>query len=234
MKPRCCKTNKQLSRILTAVATLFVVTATACYSGSYHTKFSNPKPRSENSPHSVLEGRTVRIQPYNATFDLPESWVGPTYGKNLFLSGTELMSISEPTSGQHIYYESEVMNSVVLFSNCAVHAGEKGWNESVSDQVRVYIVSLTSEEVGTRIEHDGLRTAGRVFDKATYTAGNFGEWSHSTLHYFNAPTHALLYRDIDFYFRSFGEKTVIFVFLHSVGNHKHLSIISSFKWQPKN
>ncbi len=208
--------NEHLSRITAAVITAFVVIVSACYVGSHPLNVSTPKPRSESGPYSVLEGRTVRIQPYNATFELPESWVGPTYGKNLFLTREELATVG-PTGRKFTFGEARVMEAVLPISDCAVHAGEKGWDTgSVSDQTRVYIVSMTPEEVRARIEHEGLRMAGNVFDKATYTAGNFGEWGHSTLYYFNAPTHALVFRDIDFYFHSFGDKTVVFVF-HTFG-----------------
>ena len=215
--------NEQLTR--TSGLASFIVVLAFCLLGC------EPAPTPSNVyPYSILEGRTVKIMPYGATFVLPEAWISPTYGgKNLFLSRDELASISQPAWGN----ESRVMNSVLPFSDCAVHAGERGWgNGTVSDQARVYVLEMTPDEVATRIERDGLATSARAFDKAVFTAGSFGDWKHFTINYFYAPTHAFMFRDIDFYFRSFGDKTVVFVFLHSVGGTKYIPpILNSFEWK---
>jgi len=186
-------------------------------------------PRNE----SVVEGQTVTIQPYGATFELPGSWVGPTFGKNLFLSQDELRSIGQPKRGQFIWEESAVMNSVLPFDDIAVHAGEKGWDSGViSNQVRVYVVNATPQEIGKTIEQSGSRTAAAVFDKAIYTAGKSGEWNHSTINYLQTGGDTFMFRDIDFYYQTFGGKTVVFVFIHAVGGTEFIQpILNSFRWK---
>ena len=121
---------------------------------------------------------------------------------------------------------------MIPFEDCAAHVGEKGWITGViSDQVRIYASDLQPEEIKSRILNDAVNTALGVFDKANVTVGKYGEWDKVTLSYFEASGHTLLFRDIDFYVRSFDSKSVVFVFLHAVGGGKELiPILDSFRW----
>jgi hypothetical protein len=182
----------------------------------------------ENGPHSVLEGRAVAIQPYQITFDLPEEWLVSKYGKNLFLNRKELKEIYLGRGfGSE---ENRVIGSVVDFNDCAAHAGEKEWGSVVSDQARVYVVDEDPGEIQGMVTKNGLNTAEWVFDKATVTSGTLGAWHRSTITYLQTGSHTIMFRDIDFYSRSFAGKTVVFVFTHSVGGDGYVQpILGSLK-----
>ncbi len=98
-----------------------------------------------NSPYSVLEGRTVRLKPYDATFDIPESWLTPnpvpTPAKNLHLSWQDLNELywNDGSDAE----DAQVINSVLSFEDCAAHFGDRGWGNYLWNdlQGRVYVVS---------------------------------------------------------------------------------------------
>ncbi|HEU4508950.1 MAG TPA: hypothetical protein VFR78_11965 [Pyrinomonadaceae bacterium] len=188
-----------------------------------------------NSPYSVLEGRTVRLKPYDATFDIPESWLTPhpvpTPAKNLHLSRQDLNDLYWKDGSDA--EDAEVINSVLSFSDCAAHVGDRGWGNYLWNdlQGRTYIIDLTPEEIAARIETRGLSKALSVFEEASVTSDNQGAWHKLTLDITDAPTHFILMKRLDFYYRSFGDKTVVFVFLHAGGFDKTINgILSSFKW----
>src|SRR5687767_427977 len=65
------------------------------------------------NPFSTRDGRTIRIEPYGATFDLPEAWVSSPYpGKNLFLSREDLKEIGHSSAGSFIHKESAMLNAI--------------------------------------------------------------------------------------------------------------------------
>ena len=123
------------------------------------------------------------------------------------------------------------MDAVLSFESCAVHTGENGWDSGVvSDPVRVYVVDLAANEVQRQIELNGLKTAETLFDKATLSSRRYGEWESSTINYVDAPGHTLWIRGISFYFRQFGRKTVVFVFMHQVGDPSTHPVLDSFRY----
>ncbi len=130
--------------------------------------------------------------------------------------------------------DAQVINSVLSFENCAAHVGDKGWGNYLWNdlQGRVYVVDLTPEEIAARIETQGLSKALSVFENASLITETYGEWQKRTLNITDAPTHFILNKNLDFYYRSFGSKTVIFVFLHAWGFDETINQIqSSFRWK---
>jgi hypothetical protein len=189
----------------------------------------------KNSPYSVLEGTAVRLKPYDATFRIPENWLNPKQNpepsKNLHLTYDDLNNVYWRNGFDE--EDAEVMNSVFFFGNCAAHFGDKGWGNGLWNdlQGRVYVVDLTSEEVSARVEKQGLSKASSVFERASLNSGEYDAWQKKTLEILDAPTHFMLNKDMDFYYRSFGNKTVVFVFLHADRFEKEITLIlDSFKW----
>lgn len=127
-----------------------------------------------------------------------------------------------------------MINSIFPFENCAAHFGDRGWGNHMWNDVqgRIYVIDSTPLEVGTKIEHEGLRKAQGVFEKASVKFEKRGEWSKHTLDIIDAPTHFILGKDLDFYYRSFGKKTVVFVFLHTDPFEQEINgILDSFEWR---
>lgn len=194
-----------------------------------------------NSPYSVLEGTTVKIKPYDATFEIPESWI--TYKpyssepkKNLYLSWQDLNELERFDFNHLLGFDKEdaqVMRSALPFENCAAHIGSKSWgNGNTNDlQARVFVVDSNSQEITEKIKNQGLDKAQSVFDRAELASENYGTWEKQKMSVFEAEGHTLLYKDISFYYRSFGSKTVVFVFVHQWGYDDTIKqILDSFKW----
>ena len=195
-----------------------------------------------NSPYSVLEGTTVRIKPYNATFEIPEGWLTPKpapdeHIKNLFLSWQELNEVNRIDGEANGFdkEEAQVINSVLPFENCAAHVGDRGWGNGLWNdlQGRVYVTDLTPEEIAARVEKQGLDKASKVFERASVKSGNHENWEKRTLDILDAPSWSdfIHGKNLDFYYRSFGNKTVVVVFLHTDKFEKEINLIlDSFKW----
>lgn len=188
-----------------------------------------------NSPYSLLEGRTVRLKPHDATFDLPEGWLVPKSvpepAKNLHLSWQDLNELywNDGSDAE----DAQVINSVLAFEDCAAHFGDRGWGNYLWNdlQGRAYVVDSTPEEVAARIEKYGLDEALNAFEDASLTSEKHGVWQKRTLNIMDAPTHFILMKDLDFHYRSFGDKTIVFVFLHAGGFDETIKgILNSFKW----
>lgn len=199
-----------------------------------------------NSPYSVLEGTVVRIKPYNATFEIPESWLTPKpapdkHIKNLFFSWQELNEVNQidgEVNGFNME-EAQVINSIFAFEDCVAHIGDKGWGNGLWNdlQGRVYVTNLTLEEIKTKIEKQGLGKATEVFERASLKSDSYGKWQKLTLNVLDAPSWSdfMLGEDLDFYYRSFDGKTVIIVFLHTDKFEEEISLIlNSFKWSKEN
>jgi hypothetical protein len=194
-----------------------------------------------NSPYSVLEGTTIKIKPYDATFEIPESWI--TYKplsieppKNLYLSWQDLNELERFDFNHPLGFDKEdaqVMRSALPFENCAAHAGSMSWgNGNTNDlQARVFVVDSSSQEVTEKIKNQGLSKAQSVFDEAKLVSENYRTWEKQKMSVFEAEGHTLLFKDITFCYRSFGNKTVVFVFVHQSGWDETIKqILDSFKW----
>jgi hypothetical protein len=192
----------------------------------------------KNSPYATLEGRTIRLKPFEATFDIPEAWLTPQPipgepTRNLFLSWDELNYLYRNDGGDE--EEAQVINSVFPFEECAAHVGDLGWgNFRWNDlQGRVYVTELAIEEIVARVERQGLAKASNVFEHAAILSGNHQAWQMRTIDILDAPEYSdfSLGKRLDFYCRSFGNKRVVFVFLHAGGFDETIDgILDSFKW----
>ena len=195
-----------------------------------------------NSPYSVLEGTTIRIKPYNATFEIPEDWLTPKRApdehiKNLFFSWPELDEVNQIDGEANGFDEQEaqVINSVLPFENCVAHVGDRGWGNGLWNdlQVRVYVADWSPEVIISRVEKQGLDKASELFERASVKSGNRGEWQMRSLDILDAPSWSdvILGERLDFYYRAFGNKTVIIVFLHTDKFDPEIGLIlDSFKW----
>ena len=206
--------RKHVIRLATAILTFCLGTAIAYLPAWFSQTTDSPL-----LPYSVLEGNRVRIYPYRATFEIPEDWTTPGLrsAKNLYLSRRELSELYW-NNGADVE-DAQVINAVLPFENCAAHFGDKDWgNYFWNDlQGRVYVVELTPAQLAEAIETNGLAEASSVFEGASLSFGSFGAWRKLSIEIMDAPTHFILMKRLDFYHQSFGDKTVVFVFLHAGG-----------------
>ncbi len=238
--------KKYTVRFLVAILAFFIGTATIYFLAWDKIKTLNhyraTHSAENNSPYSVLEGTTIRIKPYGAAFEIPETWLTPKPisgepTKNLHLSYQDLNELYWNDGGDAEV--AQVINSVLPFENCAAHVGDKGWgNHFWNDlQGRVYVTDLTPEEIAARVEKQGRNKASEVFERADVKFGTHGNWERRTLDILDAPSWSdfMLGEGLDFYYRPFGNKTVVIVFLHTDRFEKEINLIlDSFKWSNGN
>jgi hypothetical protein len=241
--------TKYIVRFLVAIFAFSIGTAAIYIFARDKITTSNPNKATHsaeiNSPYSVLEGTTIRIKPYGATFEIPNSWLTPKpapdeHIKNLFLSWQELNEVNRIDGETNGFDEEEaqVINSVLPFENCAAHVGDRGWGNGLWNdlQGRVYITDLTPEEIATRVEKQGYDKASEIFERASVKSGRHGNWEKRTLDILDAPSWSdfILGENLDFYYRSFENKTVVLVFLHTDRFEEEINLIlDSFKWSNK-
>ena len=203
--------RKHTIRLATAILT-FCLGSAITYLPAWYTKATHV-----HLPYSVLEGNTVRVYPYGAAFEIPESWLtrDPQSAKNLHLNRRDLSDLFWNDGGDA--EDAQVINAVLPFENCAAHFGDRDWGNYLWNdfQGRVYFVDLTPAQLAEAIETRGLAEASSVFEGATLSWGSFGAWRNLSMEIMDAPTHFILFKRLDFYYRRSGDKTVVFVFLHA-------------------
>lgn len=191
------------------------------------------------SPYSTINKNKITINPYDASFDVPEEWLKYTKAKNIFLNCEELEKIDYEYGVNFNEEDGQVMDAVIPFEFCAAHFGSKNWGISNVDhlQGRVYVTNLTLDEISKKIEKNGLDKATNIFEKATLKeSAEYNNWQYKVLDILDAPTHALLFKKICFYYRAFGNKTVVFAFRQTYDDKyksKIKFILNSFEWQSR-
>jgi hypothetical protein len=103
-----------------------------------------------NSPYSVLEGTTVKIKPYDATFKVPEGWLTPKIvsgepTKNFYLSWQDLNELERFDFNHRFGFDkkdAEVMRSALPFENCAAHVGDRTWGNGFTGDLQQYLRQL--------------------------------------------------------------------------------------------
>lgn len=193
-----------------------------------------------NSPYSVLEGTTIHIEPHGARFDIPGTWLTPRpapdeHVKNIFLSWDDLNELNridrEPRGFDS--EDADVINAVLPFEDCVAHVGDRGWGNGLWNdlQSRVYITALTPEEIASRLETDGLKTATTNFEKASLAVSQYKDWERYSFEILDAPTHFILEKRLEFYVRRVNNETVVFVFLHADPFESEIALLlNSFSW----
>ncbi len=226
--------RKHLIGLSVAILTC-CIGSTAAYIAKWATKtiIISSAARLSIRPYSTLEYNTVRIHPYNATFEIPPMWLmpdpAPEPSKNLYLSRQELTALHWDDGPDA--EDAQVIDAVLPYDSCAAHMGDRGWgNYFWNDlQARVYVLDMTPEQVSQMVQTRGLDESLNVFEDATWTWERSGVWKRDRLRIMDAPTHFILIKYLDFYSRQIGNKTVVFVFLHAGGfDHTIQDMLDTF------
>jgi hypothetical protein len=243
---------KPLIFIATFIAAVAVFLVYSFFSNSHNTVIWNVLsvfPRQQyslekNDPPSVLEGNTIMIVKYRASFSVPDDWLEmkqtpDDHKKNLFFSRqdlNELDKIDHEINGQDSD-EAEVISAVLPFSECVAHVGDKGWGNYLWSDLRgrVYITDLSPDEITAAVENKGLSKAEKLFTSVKLMApGKNGPWKKTSLDIIDFPQWSdfMLGERLDFYARTFDQKTVVFVFLHTDHYEDEINfLLNSFDWR---
>jgi len=65
------------------------------------------------------------------------------------------------------------------------------WVKAYLRQARVYVVELNPERIDGKVGKRGLIKATNVFESASLSSGNYGEWEKRTLDVFGCVLHIL-------------------------------------------
>ena len=195
---------------------------------------------SNQKPAASLEGRTVTISPYGATFEVPQTWVNwhSRFKNNIHLSREELDAV-RTADGEWDTEYAQVVNAMLPFDACILHAGGSGWGREgtsyVDVQMRVYLVGMTPDQVVERVVTAGDKEASKIAKTTVQRRADFDGWQRATLSY------PLKYEDyggtagIDVFAKSLDNRTAVLVFMYLAdsepGQKEVEGIVQSF--QPK-
>jgi hypothetical protein len=196
---------------------------------------ATPAPRDSLSIPSTREvaaevsGRTVRLAKVGATFRVPASWVerseiekamGEEYSplwKRMYYSPAELKGV-EHGSGEWDTEYAEVINAVVPFESCVIHAGDESWGRGACSfgdiQMRAYVGDWDQTVLRQFAEQKGVSAAKRFSEEVRVSASVKGVWNLASIHF------RLSYGDyggttaVDIYSRHCSSSTVVLAFMH--------------------
>jgi hypothetical protein len=111
----------------------------------------------------------VEIVPLGLSFPIPQPWLGwnNRFHNNLHLTEEELAAVK---TGEMADWDPEyaiVVNAVLPFERCALHAGGEGWGRegvSYADlQMRVYVLDEVPEKVEAKVAAVGVQAVRTLF-----------------------------------------------------------------------
>lgn len=225
---------------------------TACFATAlFGVSASGLVRQSQGAPSAVLSGRTMTLQPWGATIQIPDAVLqarstrsgGRVVQFTAHLSRPDLERevrpvVSDEWDGPY----NAIVNASLPFESCAVHFGTEpfgpGGGSFFDLQARAYVIDGPARTIVDRIAADGLNHAKgkeRFPDAAVTTGASAGAWSLTTLGFtmnradYRAPGR------IDFFTREFGRQTVVLVFMHSPSARVPWAqsiddIVKSFAW----
>ncbi len=171
---------------------------------------------------ATRSGHTITITPPGLSFDVPDDWVRwyASSHNNFHLTRTELDAVRDG-SGEWDAEYGGVVNAVLPFEGCVVHAGGEGWGPAsvaFSDvQMRVYLLADEPDAVEARFR-DVAKTTLAGFPSANdphEDRDDSGAWRRVSV------TAMLMFGDyggeatVDMRLERRGTTTLAFVFMYS-------------------
>jgi hypothetical protein len=185
---------------------------------------------------STREGRTIRMQPFGSSFQIPPDWTLDDDG--VVLTRTELKKVKKGREEWFTEY-AKIANAALPFVDCSVQAGSQRWDSAGIDglQMRGYVVDSIGADVQKEISTKGFAASKKLPSKVARGAAikkdDFGQWRRILI------TSDLWYRDyggkgnVVFYLNTHDGKTVVLVFMYAIEG-KYVptiqQILQSFSW----
>lgn len=204
-----------------AIAVLAGLVLLSCH------RAASPTPESQR--YATREGQEIILHPSGITLRMPRQWLewDEEFHNNLHLTRKQLESVRDGGGEWDTEY-GEVVNATLPFADCVAHIGGEGWGRegaSFGDvQLRVYMTTLSNQEIFARIHGEGLGTARRVARQPPQTLSGLApdadvtdaaedHWRNSVIRY------RLWYGDyggtarVRFYVTSVGGENLVLVFM---------------------
>ncbi len=124
-------------------------------------------------PYATLLGATIELQPSKARFTIPQNWIELYHDgsfNNLHLTREQLERVREPDNMGWDKSCAKIVNAILPFQNCAVHAGGDGWGAEDrvhgDVQMRAYIGQWSIGTIRRLVKEQGLAVAKTVAAEA--------------------------------------------------------------------
>lgn len=205
--------------------------------------------------YAKLLDHTVELQPSKAAFAIPQRWIDLYHNEhltNLHLDREQLEKVRYAGNAEWDSVYAKIVDAVVPFDNCAFHGGSDGWGNKSSLytdlQMRVYVGEWPVADIYRTVEVKAVAVAKAICKDSTsqppvasgpeellkdsLRRDRIGDWDRLRV------ALPLFYYDyggianVDFYVRSFGHDTVVFVFMYSSGAFETTeiqTIVNSFR-----
>jgi hypothetical protein len=172
------------------------------------------------SVRAIVAGRSVVIEPYDISFSLPSSWLQwyQQFGNNIYASKRELRR-SRYGEGAWNFDYTRIVNALLPYDRCVLHAGSDGWERrspgSGRLQIRVYVGNFDLGEIGKDVKNDGLRIARSLGKNAAVSSGQLAGWPRISLSYYAWYGDHGANARIDFCARQFADTSLLVVLMYA-------------------
>jgi len=124
----------------------------------------------EEQPFKVTRtNNLVRILPLDISFQIPQRWIdwNERFHNSLHFTKKDLAAVEDGDVADWDPEYATVVNAVLPFEQCALHAGGEGWGrEAVSYadlQMRVYILDEAPEKIEAKAVSEGAHAVRTLF-----------------------------------------------------------------------
>jgi hypothetical protein len=181
---------------------------------------------------STRDGRTIRMEPSGATFQIPPDW------ESVRIERAELREVRSGKGEWKTEY-AVITNAALPFSDCSVQAGRWDWRVSTfaGVTVRAYVTNRSAADIEKKIATKALSAAKALpsptIRNASLKKDQPGQWHRSLIAY------DVWYGDyggranVDFYTTENKGNTIVLVFMYVDMNNNLATaqqILKSFSW----
>jgi hypothetical protein len=181
---------------------------------------------------STRDGTTIRLQPSEASFEIPSDWDG------WYFEQAELTKVKRGRGEWYAEY-AKVANAALPFTDCSAQAGRYLWNSPTfaGVTVRAYVTNRNAPKVEVEIATKAFSAAKALpsptIRNASLTNVESEQWHRTLIAY------DVWYGDyggranVDFYATEKNGNTIVLVFMYADMDHNLATvqqILKSFSW----
>lgn len=190
--------------------------------------------QTKETRYSTLDGGTIRMEPFSASFRIPLDWTKEYNAVTVVRAQLEKV---RKARGEWYKEYASVVNSSLPFSNCSVQAGTYAWDSSTFSglQLRGYLLDSGRDRIEASIATKGLTAAKALrasVRNAAVTRDEQRGWHRILI------TYDVWYGDyggkayVEYYVTTRQAKTIVMVFMYAGSENRSViqQILDSFSW----
>lgn len=208
------------------ISLLFIFIELGCVSSDNQEIMSNNEKKhhqhQELDQKVIRQGNTITAVHSELSFEIPGSWVRwyeeNENHPNIHLTAEELAKVKE-AEGEWDMEFAKVVNAILPFDKCIVHAGSEGWGAngiSYKDlQLRVYDMTGTWQEIEQIARSKGIAVIKNFAPSPVVQKQDSGVWKQVSLKYF------LRYEDyganaiVELRMKNENDRLIVFAFMYT-------------------